>query len=103
MIPNSAAHRYKQAVYLLAHKAGLKPLGGAVELHIAIVPKAKKNGEASEKLFDLDNGLKVLIDAVQGTAYHNDRQIRKIVAGYADGPKEGGGVIVEIRNFGEQA
>ncbi|HFA3762180.1 TPA: RusA family crossover junction endodeoxyribonuclease, partial [Neisseria gonorrhoeae] len=42
---------------------------------------------------------KVALDALQGIAYHNDRQVRRIVAEYADEPKQGGGLAVEIEEL----
>ncbi|HFC3072255.1 TPA: RusA family crossover junction endodeoxyribonuclease, partial [Neisseria gonorrhoeae] len=38
----------------------------------------------------------VTLDALQGVAYHNDRQVRRIAADYADEPVAGGGLAVEV-------
>ncbi|WP_321160168.1 RusA family crossover junction endodeoxyribonuclease, partial [Neisseria gonorrhoeae] len=42
-----------------------------------------------------DNALKVALDALQGVAYHNDRQVRRIAADYAGEPVAGGGLAGE--------
>ncbi|WP_404562177.1 RusA family crossover junction endodeoxyribonuclease, partial [Neisseria gonorrhoeae] len=54
---------------------------------------------ANKTVIDLDNALKVALDALQGVAYHNDRQVRRIAADYADEPKQGGGLAVEIEEL----
>ncbi|EPI5870320.1 RusA family crossover junction endodeoxyribonuclease, partial [Neisseria gonorrhoeae] len=51
---------------------------------------------------DLDNALKVALDALQGVAYHNDRQVRRIAADYADEPVTGGGLAVEVGELDEK-
>ncbi|WP_215226940.1 RusA family crossover junction endodeoxyribonuclease, partial [Neisseria gonorrhoeae] len=49
-----------------------------------------------------DNALKVTLDALQGVAYHNDRQVRRIAADYADEPVAGGGLAVEVGELDEK-
>ncbi|EMS3987323.1 TPA: RusA family crossover junction endodeoxyribonuclease, partial [Neisseria gonorrhoeae] len=61
-----------------------------------LIPKANKDGGANKTVIDLDNALKVALDALQGVAYHNDRQVRRIAADYADEPVAGGGLAVEV-------
>jgi crossover junction endodeoxyribonuclease RusA len=47
---------------------------------------------------DLDNCLKVTLDALQGVAYDNDAQIKRIVAEYGN-PVINGGVTVEVNKL----
>lgn len=63
--------------------------------------RANKDGSANKTVIDLDNALKVTLDALQGVAYTNDKQVRRIVAGYADEPAAGGGLVVEIEELEE--
>ena len=72
------AKAYKSEVGWLAKAAGCRaPLRCAVQLEILLVPK---NGIC----MDLDNCLKVAIDALNGVAYFDDDQVRKIIAERAE-------------------
>lgn len=75
------------------------PSEGSVAVRLRLIPKANKDGSANKTVIDLDNALKVALDALQGIAYHNDRQVRRIVAEYADEPVAGGGLAVEIEEL----
>lgn len=66
------AKRYKEVVAMLARVDGAKLLTGPVAVTVAIY-RARKAG-------DLDNFLKILIDALQGICYRNDSQIVEINA-----------------------
>lgn len=82
------AKQYKQEVWILAREYGIyDPLEGAV-IVTAKVYRPRKAG-------DLDNRLKVLLDALQGTAYHNDKQIVEIHAYLLESPNDGY-VVVDI-------
>ena len=75
------AKAYKQQVGLVARVAGVrKPFEHLVELRLRLVP-------ANGVCMDLDNALKVTIDALKGIAYADDKQVWRIVAdrGEADG------------------
>lgn len=66
------AQAYKRSCALSAVAQGVRPLDGpvAVELHVF---RPRKSG-------DLDNTLKVLLDALKGVAWEDDRQIISIRA-----------------------
>ena len=68
---------------------------GTCEVRLVLHPRITKKGAASLTVMDLDNCIKVTLDALQGLAYENDRQVRRIVAEYGP-PKAGGGLTVEI-------
>jgi len=55
-----------------------------------LMPKLNADGSESKVCIDLDNCLKVALDALQGIAFDNDRQIRRIVATYGDAVAHGG-------------
>lgn len=85
--PSKAATDYKKAVAILAD---MTLLDGPLALTITLHPKQCKDGSDSKVLIDLDNCLKVALDALQGIAYENDRQVRKISASYGDSLPNGG-------------
>jgi len=95
------ADKYRGAVSYYARVAGLtERLKGAVRVCATLHPKRTKNGEASKTRLDLDNCVKVLLDALQGVAFDNDRQIEdlRILLG---GPVEGGGISVTLESIAE--
>jgi len=68
-----------------------KPIAGRIALHVRLYPArpqdwAKRAAQSpgawddSVRCLDLDNALKVLIDALKGRAYDDDRQIWAIYA-----------------------
>ena len=75
-------------------KCTLKPVCVEIELH----PKTKKNGGASKTVLDLDNCMKATLDALQGVAYENDRQIQEIHLKYGE-PIAMGGVSIKIKEI----
>lgn len=86
------AKRYKRDAAWLAREAGVRsPFQGPVELRIRLVPK---NGIC----MDLDNALKVSIDALKGIVYVDDSQVRKITA-ERTAPNGVGGLIVEVEEI----
>ncbi len=54
-----------------------------VILFVGLVPKMNKDGTASKVILDLDNRLKVAVDALQGVVYHNDNQVKFILSTYS--------------------
>ena len=88
---SSEAKAYKQEVGLIALQARMRVMEGPVALNVTLVPK---NGT----VMDLDNCLKVTLDALKGIAYADDKQVRKIVAQYA--PADGkGGLLVSVEGI----
>lgn len=82
------AKAYKEECGWRARAAGWKPIGGLVELRLVLVPK---NGIC----MDLDNALKVVIDALNGIVYGDDAQVYRIVAVRADPDAAGARLEVE--------
>lgn len=98
-VRSAQAAAYKETVRRIAQEAGAMPSEGSVAVRLRLIPKANKDGGASKTVIDLDNALKVALDALQGIAYHNDRQVRRIAAEYGDEPAAGGGLAVEIEEL----
>lgn len=89
--PSADAKAYKTAVQVLALQAGLrKPFKGRIELHVQLYPQRPKDWAKRAKLdplawdddvrcIDLGNCEKVLSDALNGVAWLDDKQHRRIV------------------------
>lgn len=93
------ATAYKEIVRRIAQEAGVMPSEGSVAVCLRLIPKANKDGSANKTVIDLDNALKVTLDALQGIIYENDKQVRRIVAEYGSEPVAGGGLAVEIEEL----
>lgn len=76
MVRSAAATAYKQAAGWLCRTAGMEPLHGDVRVALAFYRPTKRG--------DLDNLLKVTLDALIGHAYDDDSQIRRIHASLHD-------------------
>ncbi len=61
------AQAYKAGVLWKARQQGMQPMGGALALYVNVYRSAKRG--------DLDNYAKVLGDALNGVAYHDDSQV----------------------------
>jgi len=70
-----------------------------VVVRLALCPELTRKGVASKTRLDLDNCLKVALDALQGVAFSNDKQVVKLIAEL--GPAQvGGALMVEIEEVG---
>lgn len=95
-VPSKDATAYKRAVR--SRCCSLRPVGGKIAVSVTLRPKLTKAGKASKVIIDLDNCLKVALDALQGIAYHNDAQVVEIFARYGE-PVEAGGLTIEVRSI----
>lgn len=88
VVVSDEARSYRTQCGWIAKAAGLRiPMQGEIELVITLVP-------ANRVCMDLDNALKVIIDAMKGIAYEDDSQVRKITAERK--PPDGQGARVEL-------
>lgn len=93
---SSEAKAYKLESALAAKFAGFyEPFEGSVSVVVNLHPKTTKKGEASKTRIDLDNCLKVALDALNGVAWIDDSQITHINATLA-APKPNGGLTVLV-------
>lgn len=96
------AEEYKRDVLARCRAAGLPaPLLGAVELWVELHPKTNADGSASQRVIDLDNCLKVTLDALQGRAFVRDSQVRRLHAAYGH-PLPDGGLTVRVEPLRDQ-
>lgn len=96
------AKRYKQTVGWLAKKAGFrepttKPIEiASVTLHPRTIgPKGLPTGA----MMDLDNVLKVALDALKKIVYKDDRQIKRIRNIEYGEPTAAGQLVIEVVEF----
>lgn len=97
---SSEAKAYKRVVALAAKYAGVTPCSGVVAVDITFHPKTTKSGAANKQRLDLDNVLKVTLDALQGVAYQNDSQVNYITADVGQAI-DGGGLSVQVRSVSD--
>lgn len=82
--PSKEAEAYKEECAWRAKEAGVRvPFNGPVALNVLLVPENKI-------CLDLDNALKVAIDALKGVVYEDDRQVYRIVAERCEADPVGG-------------
>ena len=96
---SAEARAYKSHAAWQAKRAGLAPLAGRVTLAMTLHPKRPKRASKAEtRCIDLDNALKVAIDALNGVAYVDDSQVvdLHIVRGE---PVQDGAIAVQVRGL----
>lgn len=77
VVVSDEAKAYKSEVGWMAKAQGCKLMRSLIELRMKLVP-------ANGVCMDLDNALKVTIDALKGIAYVDDKQVYRIVADRAE-------------------
>lgn len=107
MVRSAAANAYRGEVQHAAEQGGVTLHTGPVKLSLELLPptpkdwhkRVKRDGALavlSVRRIDLDNALKVVLDALQGIAYENDRQITNLFVGLGTVTTDGGvDVIIE--------
>lgn len=78
MVISDEARAYKSGAMLRALSQGARPMSGPVSVSLTLYRKERRG--------DLDNRIKVALDALQGVAYLNDSQVTEIHAKLADDP-----------------
>lgn len=95
MVRSKEADEYKRVTAHAAFVAGWRVCDGPVSVALTFHPKTTKQGRASETRLDLDNVIKVTLDALNGVAWVDDRQVVKLVAELGL-PVFGGGLTVSV-------
>ena len=89
------AEAYKEECGWIAKAAGVRaPFMGSVELRVRLIPE-------NRICMDLDNCLKVTIDALKGVVYEDDDQVMRIVAERAEPDPAGKRLEVEVLPYSE--
>lgn len=91
------AKAYKQECGLIARVSGVRePIDGMVALRVRLIPK-------NRVCMDLDNCLKVSIDALKGVVYDDDAQVYRINAERCQPDSKGARLEIEIERIDPQA
>jgi crossover junction endodeoxyribonuclease RusA len=95
MIQPAAVKAWKHAAQWTARAAGMPQLAGAVRIVATLHPRMTKDGKASKRRLDLDNSIKMALDALNGVAYGDDKQVIEVVSrvGY---PLPEGGLTLQV-------
>lgn len=99
IVTSAEAREYKAQAGWLARERGLHaPLDGPVALRAFLHPRATKmkSKAVMPRCIDLDNALKVALDAMNGIVYEDDRQIAEIHI-TREKPMPGGRLFVQVR------
>ena len=103
---SAEAEAYKADVMAIALQAGARPIPGKVSLRMALYPHQpadwhKRTEEERDRVrcIDLDNALKVTIDALKDIAFEDDAMVREIVAVRMEPDEEGARVVVTVEGL----
>lgn len=106
MVRSAEATAYKEVVEEIARKSKQEMFNGPVCVEMTLHPPAPKDWEKRQKKdiqwalkvrrMDLDNAQKVAIDALQGIAYENDRQITSLSIELGQPFYPDGGLVVIV-------
>lgn len=79
-VVSAEAKEYKREAAARMRQAGVSsPFRGRVVVHLSLAPKARlRPSQRPERCVDVDNALKVALDALQGLAFENDAQVAKL-------------------------
>ncbi|MBK1780576.1 RusA family crossover junction endodeoxyribonuclease [Advenella sp. WQ 585] len=93
---SAEARDYRRQVMRIA--ADFRAVQGDVSIGLVLAPKLTKKNEASKVLMDLDNSIKVTLDALIGVVYVDDKQVKRITAEYGQ-PEVGGALYVTVKEM----
>lgn len=107
IVPTKEAKAYRSEVAMLARQAGAQPVRGRVALKVRMYPgrpqdwakRAAKDPDGWDdtvRSIDLDNALKVLLDALKNVAFDDDSWVRRIDAERCEPDEHGARVVVEV-------
>lgn len=108
IVPTSEAKQYKTEVAWLAKQSGIRaPIQGRVAIAYQLFPnrpqdfatRMRKFGEAWDDTvmcIDLDNAQKVMLDALKGVAFDDDKWVRRITAERMEPDEHGARLVVTI-------
>ena len=105
--PEAEQYRDDVAIEHARHYGARQPINGPVAVSVSLYParpkdwakRARTEGPSwhqSVRSIDLDNALKVLIDALKGVAYHDDKQVFRIDASRCEPDESGARVVVSV-------
>ena len=97
-VKSPLARAWQAQAALLAKANGIQQAHGAVALAIVLHPRQTKSGQASKVRLDVDAPIKATLDALQGVAYADDKQVIRVSSeiGY---PLPDGGITVTVQQL----
>lgn len=96
------ANDYRCAAQWIAKEKQVKPHDGDYSLELELHPRQNKDGSASEVVMDLDNALKVTLDALEGVFYKNDNQVKRLSIRYGKPVIGGALTVIAARLFTDE-
>lgn len=100
-VRSAEANRYKFEAAYRAKQSGMELLSGKVAVYVNLHPKTrKKESKSNIRCIDLDNCCKVALDALQGIAYEDDRQVELMVLKRCE-PVQGGALVLSVGRLEE--
>ena len=115
IVPTKEAKQYREQVGWIARGAGARqPLTGRIAVDLKLYPhrpqdwktRQRKLGAAwddSVQCIDLTNAEKVLMDALNGVAFEDDKQVRRYTAERMEPDEHGARVVLTIQAITEPA
>lgn len=95
ILPTAAAKAWRSKARMVMMACCHPVADGPVVARMILHPKQRKDGAAHGARMDLDNAMKIALDAMQGVFYTNDKQVHAIDARVGD-PVAGGGLSVSV-------
>jgi len=95
MVMSAEAKSWKRAAQLQFRLYRMRPLDGAVWVRLVLHPKITNSGAANKTRIDLDACGKLVLDAMNGIGYADDKQIERLTMEVGM-PVMGGGLSVSV-------
>ncbi len=97
------ANDYRRAVQRLAKAERVKAHDGDYKIILRVHPKLTARKTASKVCVDIDNALKVALDALQGVLYHDDKQVKELNVSYGQPVIGGALTVIAERLFADES
>lgn len=111
IVPTKEAKAYRQEMGFLVKAAGIRqPLAGRVSVHLQLFPhrpldwkkRMREHGalwDDTVQCIDLTNAEKVLLDALNGVAFEDDKRIWRYAADRMEPDERGARVVLTIEKI----
>lgn len=100
LIVSNEAMAWKNEVALRMRNAGVRLLAGPIDVSLVLHPRLTARGKPSKTRLDVDAPIKPVLDALQGIAYVDDKQVVRVSSEVGQ-PVLGGGLSISINPIAE--